>query len=85
MISGRPQTEVLHSILDPIRMRNIDSRYPTAGGRRAQGTQNRTQSVVIEARIPSKSQTVKPRLRTNPPGRESPQYCPTSQWKTAHA
>jgi hypothetical protein len=80
-----PQREVFHSICNPIRMRNIDSPATTPCARRVQGTQNRALSVVAAARIPSKSQPINARAGTNPVGRESPQYCPTSQRKPAHA
>ena len=79
-----PASGVLHSILNPIRMRNIDSPGPTPCGRPVQGTQNRTQSVGVQAWIPLKSQIVNMSAPANTPGRESPHYYPASQRKTAH-
>jgi hypothetical protein len=73
-----------HSIRNPIRMRNVDSPYPTHGGHPAQGTQNRAQSVGSRQGIPLKSQIVNMAAPTNTPGRESPHYYPASQRKTAH-
>ncbi len=74
----------LHSICNPIRMRNIDSAGPTACGRRSQGTQNRAQSVELRPGIPLKSQIVNMAAPANTRGRESPHYYPASQRKTVH-
>lgn len=85
MTPGLSHRKVFHSIRNPIRMRNIDSSRTTPCARRVQGTQNRALSVVAAVRIPSKSQPINARQGTNPVRRESPQYCPTSQRKPAHA
>lgn len=84
MIRLSPAFGVLHSILNPIRMRNVDSPYPTRGGQPAQGAQNATQSVGLRRGIPLKSQIVNMAAPANTPGRESPHYYPASQRNTAH-
>ena len=85
MMPGRPTRQVFHSNRNPIRMRNIDSPRTTPCARRSQGTQNRALSVVVAVRIPLKSQPINAHPGTNTVCRESPQYCPTSQRKPAHA
>lgn len=84
MIPDGATPVVLHSNLNPIRIRNIDSPGPTPCGRGVQGTQNKALSVVGDVRIPLKSQPINAYRGTNPVDRESPQYCPTSQRKPAH-
>jgi len=83
---GKPAPgQVLHSILNPIRMRNVDSLSPTGGAVRPQGTQNRPLSVVWLARISLKSQAINPARATNPSAPESHHYYPANQRKTVHA